>query len=509
MTFSRFRILTPLLALLAGGAQTPPRSAHAGERPVEAVEAPQAARSWAARFESRLAALHREMDPGPLATAPAEVPHAKLNQLARSLPGAELGISVRDLMSGHEVFSWHADEALNPASNHKLLTASAALELLGSDFRFETHVRRHGDTLYLIGGGDPSLQVEDLEALIERIEPGALEGVTRLAFDDSMFSDERWGPGYASDGPGHSYMAPSGALSLQFNTLEVTVSPTREGTPARVQISPACGHVDIHSTVRTRTRGRRVGVRTQGAGDKTRVEVAGGLAPGSAPYRIRRRITHPGHFTASVFARLLAQRLDHAELPIVAEHAPAVTEAIALHRSAPLPEVLISALKFSNNFTIEQVLRTLGHLDSGEPGDWTNGADVLERFWVAIGEDPAELRFENASGLSAMGRLSPRALTHLMQLWVRADGRGHPMVHALPVAGREGTLHDRLHHTRGRVRAKTGTLSGATALTGVISNPAGEPTLGFSILVNGPISARKARRTQDRIVSALVKAQVG
>lgn len=472
-----------------------------------ASSSPRAA--WGSRFDARLAALAVGMPPDVLpspGSTPRRIPTAKLDRLARSLPGADVGVSVRDLHSGEEIFAWHADAALNPASNHKLLTASAALALLGSDFRFETHVRRAGDTLYLIGGGDPSLQVEDLQALVDRLDPAALEGVTRLAYDDAMFSARKFGPGYDVGGPGFSYMAPSGALSLQFNTLEIEVSPSAEGTAARVRVSPASDHVEVRNTATTLPRRHAIGVRTRANGERTVVEVSGALPRDGKTFKIRRRIADPGHFAASVFARLLAQHRQAPELPVVAEAAPARTEALALHRSAVLPDVLSSALKYSNNFTIEQVLRTLGHLDTGEPGDWDNGAAVLRRFWVALGEDPQGLQFENASGLSAIGHLSPRALTRLTQLWAQPAFDVHDVVHALPVAGREGTLHDRLHGSRGRVRAKTGTLTGATALTGVISDPAGDPALGFSIVVNGPVSASRARRIQDRIVLALVDA---
>ena len=172
-----------------------------------------------------------------------------------------------------------------------------------------------------------------------------------------------------------------------------------------------------------------------------------------------------------------------------------------VHRSAPLHEVLTSALKWSNNFSIEQVLRTLGRLSSGQPGDWTNGGEVLRRFWNALGEDPQAIAFENAAGLSASGRVTAAALTDLAALW----RDGHGVVGALPVAGIEGTLRGRLSKTNGRVRAKTGTLPGASALTGVVTDDAGAPRLAFAVIVNGSVSRARAQRLQDQVVYALVQ----
>lgn len=515
MTRFRHRVLAPLLAWTFA-AQATPLSAQAGEalpRPSEPAPIESEANDpqrgpWATTIEARLAELATQEPRPPVRHPSVRLPEDRLRRLAESLSDAELGISVRDLRTGDELFSWHGEATLNPASNQKLVTASAAIELLGADFRFETTVRRHGDTLYLVGGGDPSLQTEDLAALVARLPAAALRGVERIAYDDSMFSPERFGPGYASDGPGYSYMAPSGALSLQFNTIEIAVRPLAGGR-TQVAVSPACAHVDVHNTARTRGRRHATSVRTTAAGERTRVDVAGSVAAQEGTFRIRRRITDPGAFTASVFARMIAARHGGPELPLARATAPREAELVATHRSAPLSEVLVSGLKYSNNFTMEQVLRTLGHLASEAPGDWHNGTEIVRRFWAALGEDVDAVWFENGSGLSAHGRVSARALTRLVQRWVAPTGEPRPIVEALPIAGREGTLHDRLQRTRGRVRAKTGTLTGATALTGVISDAHGSPTLGFSILVNGPVSPHRARSAQDRLVRVLLEAPLG
>src|SRR5690606_33753149 len=107
---------------------------------------------------------------------------------------------------------------------------------------------------------------------------------------------------------------------------------------------------------------------------------------------------------------------------------------IAVHRSAPLADVLGSALKFSNNFTTEQVLRTLGWRMSGQPGDWDNGGRAIERFWAALGQAPDDLEFENASGLSRSGRVTTRALVDLLSLTVDADRDAALLWSSMPVA---------------------------------------------------------------------------
>ena len=508
-----------LLALTGLGAPAAAGSAETTALPAAVPEAFDAPHSeapaepgptldpWAHEIEARLQQLALRSEPEHAATR-GRLTRSSASQLDRLLRvasrSAEVAITVRDLDTGAVLFDHHGDEALNPASNQKILTAVAAVELLGADYRFETRVALHDGTLYLIGEGDPSLQRDDLESLVAevaaRVRPG---DVRRIVIDDSAFSERRFGPGYDEDGPGHSYMAPSGALSLQFNTVEIQVSGTRPGRPVAVSVSPSCAHVEVHASATT---GRgSVRVQTSSAGDHTRVDVRGQLAAGSGTVRVRRRITDPGLFTGTAFAESLrrAWRTGDA-LEVVRGRVPDGALEIAVHRSTPLAEVLASALKFSNNFTTEQVLRTLGWRMSGEPGDWDNGARALERFWAALGQTPDDLAFENASGLSRKGRVTTRALVDLLSLTVEADREAALLWSSMPVAGREGTLRKRLGSTGGRVRAKTGTLRGASALSGVVVDRKGTPRLGFSILLNGRIDASQSRRIQDRMVMALV-----
>lgn len=484
------------------------------------ISSPGLASAWSTKIDARLASLASNVG-GPVGRAsllggateddtdapPTARPalDAKLRAIAEAAPrGSRVGIAVKDLSTDATVFEWNAAEPLNPASNHKLLTATAAVALLGADFQFRTRVVRDGDTLYIIGGGDPSLQVDDLEQLADHAK-AATEGGTpirNIRVDESFFSARRFGPGYDPSGPGVSYMAPSAPLSMQFNTVMISAQPGRSGEAPRINVSPSSDHIVVRNTATT-LRGGSLSIETHAEGDKTVVEVAGRMGPRHGRIRIRRRVTDPGAFAAQTFADRFCADGGCDEVVVSKGSAPERAKTLAVHTSAPLPEVLQSALRFSNNFTTEQVLRTLGHLSSGEPGDWSNGSDILLRFWDAAGQARDDLTFENASGLSRRGRVTPMALVDLLSLWT--DPSGAPEVlDALPIAGRQGTLARRLRRSGGRVKAKTGTMKGASALTGVVTDRDGTPRLGFSILVNGSVGGPQARRIQDRVVMALL-----
>src|SRR5690606_34816333 len=172
------------------------------------------------QLEARLAAFARHVERLRVGSAPplvafnSESLREDIEQIvARIGDRAQVSVHIRDLDSGRVLFDHYGDSLLNPASNHKLLTTSAALDLLGPDYMFETRVLLIGETLYLIGEGDPTVDGEALAHVAQQVaERSSAGSITEIVVDDSAFSPRTIGPGYAEDNWGASYMAPSGAL---------------------------------------------------------------------------------------------------------------------------------------------------------------------------------------------------------------------------------------------------------------------------------------------------------
>lgn len=458
--------------------------------------------SWSARIDGRLAALaavERHTN-----TTTQRSLRARIDAAVSSLDG-RVAVEVRDLEHGEVLLSRDADRPLNPASNQKLITAIAAVELLGADYRFETKVLREGDALIVRGEGDPDLHVRDLHRLAARVASVIeLEGIRRVIVDDTVFDARTLGPGFRGDGPGDSYMAPSGALALDYGTVEITTSPGAYLGPARVHIEPAGAAIELLADTRTAAGSLTVTTRP-GPDGHTIVEVSGAIPGGHAPISVRRRVSDPGLVAGNNFALLLAAYTGGAPLPVSRGRASDSAELLATHESATLVTVLTSALRYSNNFTAEQVLRTLAWRATDEPGTWAAGIELLERFAARVSPDRAsEQRFVNGSGLSLDGRLSPSFIVDVLSLAQRPGSSAQALLASFAKAGGEGTLHGRLPHAGARVLAKTGTYAGASSLSGIVRAPSGERTLGFSVLVNGE-QLEDSRAAQDLVVAALLK----
>jgi len=469
-----------------------------------------------ARLERRLAALARRMELRPrLDEAPVRFDVEGLSSdieriLSRVKGRAQVSVHVRDLESGHVLFDHYGDTALTPASTQKLLTGAAALDLLGPDYRFVTRVLARPGALVLQGEGDPVLRSADLAALareVAGIVPPA--GIRTVVVDDSAFPARAFPPGlYDPTGPGYAYQAPTSALSVDFNTVEVTVTAGRSAGRPRVWTDPACEAVVVDNRARV---GRRdtLRVRARPRGTKTVIEVRGTIPRGSAPRRVRRRIYAPAFLAGCLFAEALVGEGARAPEVVRGRAAPG-DDPVAIHFSPPLVEIVEAGLAYSNNFVAEQILRTIAREWAGG-ADFVEGAAILEAYSDRLGLGlPGAVAVENGSGLSRAARLSSRALVDLLEAAYRGRGDGVTLLDVLPVAGEPGTLRTRLRISGKRVRAKTGTLDGVSGLSGVVTREDGTPQLGFAILTNAApgahLPARERRRLEDRIVLALLRA---
>lgn len=478
-----------------------PLRLHDGAWP-RRVEAALASLGASSARSARVPVVHASSPPPSLsADIRGDSLHRRLRQIvARRPEGTFVSVHVRDLETGQTLFDHEGDRLRNPASTQKLFTATAAVELLGPDYRFETRLYRDGDTLYLQGEGDPSLLLDDLYDLVARAHlDGQTSPISTIVVDDHAFSPARFGPGYASTGPDPSYLAPSGALSANFNTIEVVVPGARE---APIEITPRSTTVRVED--RTNHHGGTLRVDTELDDDgKTTVVVVRGRRPRrGAQHTERRRILAPAAFTGGIVADLVAAIGAQAPPSVERGTVPASLKPVAVHTSARLVSVLRSALTFSNNFSIEQVLRTLAWRATGAPGSWEAGIAVLERYWAAIGGDLNDIVVVNAAGLSQRGRLHARGLVRLLDRIRRPGTRAHLLASSMARPGLEGTMARRLHDVGEFMVAKTGTLSGHSALAGMLQDPSGARPIGFAILVDGARTS-EARRVQDSVARAL------
>jgi serine-type D-Ala-D-Ala carboxypeptidase/endopeptidase (penicillin-binding protein 4) len=440
---------------------------------------------------------------------------------APALAKAKVGVYAIESDTGKPVYARNEAVPLNAASNVKLVTSAAALSLLGPEYRWRTTLSTIvpagatvagelvGD-LVLRGGGDPSLSVEDLAAMVaDLVAVGVRKVHGGLVVDDRFFDMATVAPAFDQKNESTASRAPSSAASLNYNVVAVTLIPgATAGAPARVTVEPPSPYFVVSGTVTTAADGPAApAVETKDdGGARTRITVAGRVRLGSEPRTFYRRVVHPALFAGASLRQQLERRGIIVDKPTRVAAAPTQGQRIlSTHESPTLAVVVQDLNKRSNNFMAEQVVRTLGAEIVGRPGTWDKGLEAVARFLATVGLPRGSYQMTNGSGLYDSNRFSPAQLTTILRAAARDFRLSAEFLSSLAVAGTDGTIAHRMGGTLAEryVRGKTGTLAGVSCLSGFAGSPGRVPLI-FSVLINDVSNAAEARRVQDRVAELLV-----
>jgi D-alanyl-D-alanine carboxypeptidase/D-alanyl-D-alanine-endopeptidase (penicillin-binding protein 4) len=417
------------------------------------------------------------------------------------------GLYVVDAATGKELFAVHPDDPLNPASNVKLISTAAALDLLGPDFRYTTRVLGAtpgsdgvvGGDVYLLGSYDPTLGLDDVRALgaelaatgVKRIEGAVVVGGTSTR--DGIFRS-RVRVDVTAGAPGE---APAVTVTPATDFIEVTTTAT-SGKRPRVK-----GRLTVDGKVVTAEDGT------------TRLAIAVGGAIGKGKTVSRWVWTKERHLhTAHVLRTAMREAGIEVQGGVVVRELPEFVDGtaaagrlpvtLAEHESKPLSHIVAQINKRSINWLSDRVIATTTALAHDEKPSMDKGIDAMYA-WLgrAAGIEREKLVVDTGSGLSYKTQFSPRQIVSVVRA---ASGLvtydGEDPVHAaacaeawktsLAVGGVDGTLRRRFRTSdlRGRIHGKTGTLSTVIALSGLLEGPDGR-TLAFALVTNGHTPSRK------------------
>lgn len=414
------------------------------------------------------------------------------------LDKARVSAQFVSLADGEVIYSRAPDELLNPASNVKLVTTAAALARLGLDFRFSTEFlleeplsNGRAKALYVRGKGDPTLSTERLYAIVSELKhEGLTEVQGDLILDDSYFDSERLAPGYDQEDSDRSYMAPTGALSLNLNTVGVYLRPGNSvGSKAAVELEPPSEYFVIEGRLTTGGRhSRRFWVGSKAADDAAhqRIEVRGSVPMGQGAWSVWKKIDHPQLYFGYSLKALLEERGVKVKGKVRVGLAPPKAKPLHIAQSETLDVVLKRLNKHSSNFVAEQLVKVLGAQVKGAPGTTAKGIEVVEEFLeTEVGLARGTYVMKNGSGLNDTNRFSAAQLVKLLRHVHSRFSFSPEYLSSVPVGGKDGTLRFRFEgsEAEGRLRAKTGTLEGVTALSGYVQAASGE-LFAFSLIAN-------------------------
>jgi D-alanyl-D-alanine carboxypeptidase/D-alanyl-D-alanine-endopeptidase (penicillin-binding protein 4) len=181
---------------------------------------------------------------------------------------------------------------------------------------------------------------------------------------------------------------------------------------------------------------------------------------------------------------------------------------LATHKSAPLSALLYELGKMSDNFYAETVFKTIGGERKARPAHTADSSDVMMRWLGDVGASDPGVVIKNGSGLFDADRVTAASTVQLLRAAWRDPAIREEYVAQLSIGGVDGTLRGRFKKETQRraVRAKTGTLDDAIALSGYVLAPPGKGPLAFSLLFNKVEGkAYGARAAADRLVELLAE----
>lgn len=415
------------------------------------------------------------------------------------LAGAKVGVSVMDADSGEVLGAINADTQLIPASNMKLLTTGTAAAVLGPKFTFTTELIRAGDTLVVVGSGDPALGdpvllkemgigVEDLlRTWVDAVGKSGDGPIRSIVVDDRVFDRVLAHPTWPVDQLNRWYCAQVSGLNFHTNVVSVFAAPGRAGEAPRFSVEPRADWLDIQNKAKTATTGTNTlwGSRAAGTNSMT--------LHGAVRWTLPEPLEITVHEPALFFGRALADRLEVAGYPRINVRLPEPLELLPAGKTiavvrTPLDVVLRRTNVNSHNLYAEALLKRVGREVTGQSGSWENGAAVVRMATLQrLGPERAsQIVVADGSGMSRGNLVTAEGLSRWLLTFHRDAKAGPAFIASLPVAQEQGSLKARFagRDLHAEIRAKTGYIRAVSSLSGYVTDTSSNRRLAFSVIVN-------------------------
>ncbi len=452
------------------------------------------------------------------------------------LTRARWGVFVISMKDGRVLCSRNGDKLFTPASNMKIYTTAAAIDLLGADYRWRTSVYADKQpdargvidgNLTLYGRGAPDLQTKSLTSLADQMyQRGVRQVRGDVVGDESYFRGELFGLGWQWNDLQWYFGAEPSALTVDENSFDLTITPAKKvGDSATLTLNRAANYVHLinHTNTVERDAATTIGIDRRLSDNE--LLVWGDFPAGGRAFGAGLSIPKPSLWAATLFKQILiargikveaAARTRDSRAAETDKFDPQKAFEIAQESSAALSEIVRHTNKESDNLYAELILRTLGKergasapdADSRknrERGDDEAGVAVV-RSWLdhnAVAADDLQIR--DGSGLSRLDLVTPEATARLLVV-ISTTNSATAFRDSLPISGRDGTLSGRLPREAGRVFAKTGTLTYDHSLSGYAVTPDRE-VLAFSIFCNDASGEGNPVRIIDQITDLIAESR--
>ncbi len=433
-------------------------------------------------------------------------------------PNVNIGMAIQTMKSNKILFQRHAQRLYVPASNLKLLPATASLLLLGPDFHFDTtiavkpHTVHHhtisGD-LYIRFTGDPNLTMHDLNIMIKKLASRGIRDIKgNVYIDNSVYDNKGFGHGWMWDELNFEYAAPINAININHNSFYIKLIPAKHvGKLTRIKSLNSLKFTPIKNQVKTVANNVQCDLDLD-VNNQNHYLLTGCMHINANPKRLAFAVKNIELYSKELINDLLKQHHIHVTGKITKGIAHSKVTMLVEHRSKSLTILLNQMLKESDNLIADSLLKNLGLRFYHQQGTWKNGVKAMKK----ILDRSIRINFNkdvivDGAGLSRYNLITPQQISKILTFAYHNFAIAPELIAALPIAGTDGTLHSRLTDFANKnvIRAKTGTMSSVSTLSGYIQTKR-HHILAFSIMINGFSSkAKKYQQLEDQIIRLLYR----
>lgn len=440
----------------------------------------------------------------------------KINTIiSQSALPATMGIIVQSMNTGRLLYVKNSNNLFVPASNLKLFTAVAALLYLGPDYQYQTTLLTDAansnngiltGNIYLKFSGDPDLTTEQLNNLLiaafKKNNISTIQG--NIYIDNSVYNDKQYAPGWMWDELNLCYAAPITPIMLNHNCFSMTLTPAAQvnekaqlSTENFDNLTPVINQVQM-----TNVDSDNCSLQLKSLG-KNNYLLSGCMSTQDHPINLQIAIRDPYLYAKDLVATLLRMNGITLQGNIVNGVVPENARILASQSSQPISVLVKEMLKNSDNQIANSLFMTLSEKYYHQSATWNNASKAMQ----AILLQNAGINFSNASivdgaGISRYNMVTPQQLAQLLYFSYRNATIFPALMASLPIAGEDGTLKDRMQaeNVRGQLRAKTGSMTGISALSGYVITHDGK-TVSFVILVNNFLgnTENRVHQLEDQI----------
>ena len=398
-----------------------------------------------------------------------------------------ISVSIKSIDDKKTLYETNSNVPMPPASIQKLVTTLPAVKTLGENYQFETKLYKDKAGNYLIVlGADPYLKSSDLKQLTKKMPPE----VKSINIDDSIIDKQEWGEGWHWDDDINPLMPKFSAYNIDRNTLKVFIEPTVKDAPANIIFEKDYPTSFINQVVTGNSTSYTIEKKSYETPDVVTVK---GVINKTVTILI------PVNSPKKYFKlRLTDALLDNEKSNSGVFYNKKLTKEYFLvdKVSHSIQQAKTDILKNSDNYVSETLFKLAGGKFKHSTGTFEAGKEMFENYCTQMKLDDSQVHIVDASGISKNNLMVSDFMTDFLII-------NKVQLEPMMATSGEGTMADRLLYLKGNIKAKTGTLTNVSTITGYLATQNGHK-YAFCIMINDAKSKHYDKKLlEDNLIKTI------